>query len=425
MQAVSSPKVEDLAILLRETSNIFANTALPPLDSVTRRSSPSFHRTLFRIAYFLFRKLNLFGDDRGRSLFQNTPRAELEQPTDTILRIMISATHDLLLLAKASKDVEVEQDLALAVAVVSQVVHSPFVSSAGIWLAYCQSVDLFRSAFDVFVFMEQIDGRPLYAQHVLDLCLSMASASPLAAEAMALEGLMTALSNNALSATAEAGEIRVTSIEGERTPQHELWTSMLALVVSLVSALGDSTWFVEQEVTGFVRLYHPQISVAMGWTADSSLTLPGLEETQNAAALMHGVVHRTGSSSPVARDLVEQALHLLQQVVYAILHPNHLVSLIEPVTPEERALVEKDAAATDEVLEKRPVVGSVTLALLQLSRVIVDSLLAYTHAFSTLTKDESEWRMDRAIVYPVRDFLLPSLSRSSTDSHIPLFRPQQ
>jgi nuclear pore complex protein Nup188 len=396
LEGMPSAQVKDtIGPLLHNVSLIFTNNALPPLDSVTRRATPLFHSPLLRIAFFLFRTL---GNFEGASPAQT---ASLSASTDVIFRIMITATRDLLALARVSKDVEIEQDLSVAVAVVGQIVSSPFVPSPTTWLAHCHDVDLFRHAFEVFVYMEVIDGRPLYAGHILNLCLALASSTPRAAEQMALDGLMTALTNNALTAAAEAGTIDVLTMDGERTPQHEIWTSMLALVVAIVSALGESTQFVEQEVTGFARLYAAQIAVSMSWRAEGPLTLAGLEETKNAAALMYGLVHRTSGNSNVAAAYVDQGLRLLQQVVYAILHPNRLLALVEGVTPEERVWIETDTGGDTADLALRPVVGTITISLIKLAQVIVDSLLAYTMAFDVLTRESSEWRMDRAIVIPV------------------------
>lgn len=392
--------------LLTNVSDIFMSIYLLPIDSVARRINPIFHPILFRIAYFLFRHLNAF----SATTFDAQQLDTLAIATDHILRVMITATRDILVLARSTKSHELQQDLILAISVVNQLVSSPYVQSPTIWLSYCQAVDLFRCSFEVLVYMEQIDGKPLYAQSVLDMCLAMASATPKAAEQMALEGLMTALTNNALTASAEAGVIHVVSQDGQRTPQHELWTSMLGLVVALISALGDSTQFVEQEVVGFIRLYSAQISIAMSWNTDTTITYPGLEETSNAVALLHGLVKRgSKSSSGISAGLhevtelyIEQALNLLQQVVYAVLHPNLLSNLVDAVSQEERAWIEKDLiGSTDTDLSRRPVLGSVTMALLQLARGIIDSLLAHTLAFSTLTKEISEWKTDRAVVVPV------------------------
>ncbi|KAI5479662.1 nucleoporin [Pseudohyphozyma bogoriensis] len=400
LQGVTGTSVkEDLVPLLTEVGRLFASEILPPLESVNRRTTPQFHRTLFRVAYFVFRKLNVFAGV-GRTTFSASQNLELPQATETIMRVMITATRDLLILARAKPDVELDQDLALAVAVLGQIVRSPFVPASSVWLAACQKADLFRCAFEVFVYMETVNGRVLYAQHVLDLCLAMSSAAPQAAEQMALDGLITALTNNALSATAEAGGIQVIGPDGERTQQHEIWTSMLALVVSLTSALGESTQFVEQEVTGFVRLYGAQLASVMAWNTDTSLPLARVEEMQSTVALIYGVLKQTNVAPVVSTVLAEQSLFLLQQVVFALLHPNHLANLIEPVTSDERQRLEKEAAVDGDDYEKKPITSSVTLALLQLSRVLVEGLLFHTSAFAVLLREPSQWPVDRAIVPP-------------------------
>ncbi|KDE07549.1 hypothetical protein MVLG_02220 [Microbotryum lychnidis-dioicae p1A1 Lamole] len=410
-----------LVKLIHGIGRIFSSETLEPLESVLRRNVPMFHQTLFRIAYFAYRKLA--GADRAS--FSAEQQSTIAGATEIVLRSMITAAHDLFVIARASQDPDLEQDVALASAVLSQLVHSSFIPHAGVWLAHCQEVDFFRAAFDVFVHMDQIDGRPLYAQHVLDLCLAIATSSARAAEQMALEGLMTALTNNALSSAAEAGTISITARDGssQRSYEHEMWTSMLKLVVALIAALGDSTQFFEVEVTGFVRLHGQQIACAMSWNADSVISLPGLEELAISTALMHGVIQRAafladsqkGSRGPaslregsigieaLATIFAEQSLHLLQHIVYAILHPNHLSNLIEPTNPEERSWIEKDASTSVDPngdLSKRPVVATVTLALLQLARGVVDALVAHTNAFKVLSTDPTEWRTDRAIVIP-------------------------
>ncbi|KAL8276623.1 hypothetical protein RQP46_010972 [Phenoliferia psychrophenolica] len=402
-----TPKItKALAHILTQLARTFASEALPPLESVLRRTPPAFHRTLFSTTYVAFHKLNGYS---GAELADITlaHSVELGVATDAILRVMITATRDLLVLAKAKKDLDLENDLVLAISVVNKVIQSPFAPSAAKWVAYCRNVDLFRSALEVFVHMEELDGRPLYAQHILDLCLSMATVSPVAAEAMALEGLMVALSNNALSAKAEAGAIEVVSREtNERTYEHELWTSMLALVVALTRALGgEGMLFVEQEVVGFVRLYGPQISRALRWQAETTLTLPAIEEYQNVVALVHGVVRSAGPQSIVSTQLVPQAVLLLQQLNAALTYPNKLAGCINAVTTEERVLMDKDVEGSPETdpipLEQRPVLARVTLAFMQIAGVIVDMLVNYTEALRTLTRDEVEWRIDRAIIHPI------------------------
>ncbi|KPV76212.1 uncharacterized protein RHOBADRAFT_52251 [Rhodotorula graminis WP1] len=399
-----------LVELVVNLAAMFASETLQPLESVAGRETPPVHVALFRATFLAFRQLEVCVPtaEAATKALEDEQRARVAAATEAILRDVLTATRDLLVLARARKDVDIEQDIALAVAVVSQVLKSAFAPPAAVWLAHVHALDLFRCAFDVFVHMDQLEpGQPLYAQHVLDLCLAIATSSPRAAEQLPLEGAMTALTNNALTAAAEAGAIALVSpTDASRTPQHELWTSMLALVVALVAALGESTRFVEQDVTGFVRLYGQQVVRALSWTSSTPVTAAGLEELSAVVALMHGIARSSTTlgvspSSPVvavASVFVEQSLHLLQHLVYALLHPNHLAALVEGLTPAERGYLEKEAAEQD--VDKRPVAQAVTLKVVQLARDLVGALVEFADAWSTLLKDPMDWRSERAVVLP-------------------------
>ncbi|GAA5965963.1 hypothetical protein JCM8115_004778 [Rhodotorula mucilaginosa] len=413
--------------LMSSLASTFANESLEPLESITRRSSSSsmvpVHATLLRITFFAVQLVTKHFAVNSTPPPTPEQKAKLSSATESILRDTLTATRDILVLSRASKDVTLEQDLALATAVLTQLLRSPFLPAAPVWLAQMHALDLLRSAFEVLVFMDVgADGRPLYALHVIDLCLALATTSPRAAEQLALDGVMTALTNNALTAAAEAGAIALVSpTEATRTVQHEIWTAMLRLVVALISALGETTRFVEQDVTGFVRLYGQQFVRALEWTSDAPVTLAGLEELGAVVSIMHGVAHASAATrattpaaasssssssnnnnSPVnavARVFVEQSLHLLQHVVYALLHPNHLAALIEGLSAEERARLDKENNGTiDDDVERRPIAALVTGKVLQLARDIVEALVAYGDAWTTLVKDPVEWRTDRACV---------------------------
>ena len=405
--AINSATQGDIAGLVNHLSNIVNNESLPPLDSIAVKIQPRFHHTLFALTYSLYRRLNL----------QSTPTALTPEQqsafaasTDAILQFMILGTRDLFVRAQVTQGQELASDLSLAVGVLGQLIRSNGAPTPSLWLSYCQTSSLFHVAFDVFARMDGVDGRPLYAQSVLDLCISMAAFTPRAAESMAVEGIMAALTNNALTAQVEAGAIIIVSADGQRTPQHEIWTSILALVVALVSALGGSTQFVQQEVTGFVRLYASQIRSALSWIADSRLTLAGLEELDLTISLLHGVVGSSAGvvSKSIASIYFDSSLFLLQQIVYSVLHPNQLISLVEPVTLEEQAWLEgKGTTGEGDASESQ--VRSVVFALLRIATKIVDSLLLYTYAVETLTRDSSEWKVEGAIISPVH-FFLPSFS---------------
>jgi hypothetical protein len=410
MQSSKAPEVKTTLIALAgELASIFANTSLDVLDSVSRRTTPPFHATLFRIAFFLSKQLNShFSPSSSAQPLAAEEKSKLQTQVSSILRILLSSIRELFLLARTQKSVDVEQDLSLSIAALSQILNSSFTPSPSFWLAHCHSLDLFRSGFEVFVSMDRLEsGRPIYAQLVLDFSLLVANSSPQAAEQLALDGVMTALTNNALTDAAESGSIPpLSSLDGSQTSQYRIWTSMLALVVALVTVLGESTRFVEQDVTGFVRLYGAQISRATSWTSDTTLTASGSEELSLAVALLYALSKlsaRSGGSSSlastVAEVFVEQSLYLLQHLVYVLLHPNHLSSLIEGTSPEERSLVEKEANETDS--NKKPVSQAVTLAILQLTRDIVTALVEFSDAWRTLTREATEWRSEAAFVLPV------------------------
>ncbi|GAA5938294.1 uncharacterized protein JCM15063_000694 [Sporobolomyces koalae] len=391
--------------LAEMVSLILTNASLDVIDSISRRTAPAFHSPLFRTAFFLVKQLDNLSKTSPQ-VFSGAEKSQLEQHVASILRVTLSALRELFSIARSDKVPEIEQDLALVIAVLSQILNSPFAPSSALWLAHCHSLDLFRVALAVFVPMDQSEsGRPLYAQLVLDFCLLVANSSPQAAEQVALDGVMTALTNNALTETAESGAIPIfSSVDGSQTPQHRIWTSMLALVVSLVSALGESTRFVEQDVTGFVRLYSAQISRATSWTADSTITAAGLEELSLIVVLLHALskLSSRGTSQSLARTVaivfVEQCLYLLQHLVYILLHPNHLSSLIEGTSPEARALIEKEAAESD--VAKKPVLQATTLAILQLARDMVGSLAEFADAWKMLTTESTEWKSESAVVLP-------------------------
>ena len=403
----SGPETKPTSIaLIGEVSSIFGNPSLDLIDSLSRKTKPSFHSALLQIAFFLSAQINSsFSNPSSLQSLSHDDKTQLNTQVASVLRILLSSLRELFLLARASKTFETEQDLSLSIALLSRLLDSPFAPPPPLWLAQCHSLDLFRTALNVFVSTNTFESdQPLYAPLILDFCLLVANSSPQAAEQIALDGVMTALTNNALTEAAESGAIAITSpVDGSQTTQHRLWTSMLALVVSLVSALGDSTRFIEQDVTGFARLYGSQIARAQSWSSDSPITAVGLEELSLVVALLQGMAKsssRGGSSSlstSVTAAFVEQTLHLLQHLVYALLHPNHLSSLIEGTTPEERNSIEKE---TNESSPKS-ISEAVNLAILRLAQNIVGTLIDFTDAWSMLTREATEWRSENAIILPV------------------------
>jgi nuclear pore complex protein Nup188 len=112
-----------------------------------------------------------------------------------------------------------------------------------------------------------------------------------------------------------------------------------------------------------------------------------------AAATSKPVVER------VLRIFTNHALHLLQQVNYAITHPNHLASLYEPITGEERAKYEKVQSEPDPL--KRPFITHMIHRLFQLSSSIVGTLVTISRADAVLLSVKEDWPLNEAVIVPV------------------------
>ena len=390
---------------------------------------PISHRTIIQIAFISARKLRAIVVN-GASLPADQ-RASVASAVESILSFVILSLRELFDQARMAPSMtgtseELESDLALLVAVFQQLIRPEVCPHARTWLASCQEVDLFRASLDVFVRAQPgPDGRSNYLQPILALHLSL-STLPASAERLALDGLMAAFTSTHLTPEAEAGSIDVSSLNlpGERNPTHIVWCSMLAIVAQTIGSLGPvaGAQFIESEVVAFVQLYGGQLGRALDWKVGLPLTLPLLEEIELVIALFSAISERTisgkappgmrPSDSPtslILRAFSERSLHLLQHLTYVLLHPNHLSTLIEPTTSEERLWLEQDSGPTLQSIsesdavnaEKRPVLAGVMQALLLIGRDLVLTLIGITNAEVVLMKDVMEWSLHQAIVVPV------------------------
>ena len=99
-----------------------------------------------------------------------------------------------------------------------------------------------------------------------------------------------------------------------------------------------------------LKPYGNQILQAFSWIVGDSITWPLLEEIEQIVTLFYAVAAHTPGRTLKPHPTVEKILRafnvnglkLLQQLNYAITHPNHLTSLLEPVMPEERSALEKE-----------------------------------------------------------------------------------
>ncbi|KAF7964383.1 hypothetical protein HWV62_8833, partial [Athelia sp. TMB] len=250
--------------------------------------------------------------------------------------------------------------MELLVAVFEQCTRPDINKSSIHWLIRCQETDVVKSSLELFTHIDLVGlsdlsllrsrKQPLYAPHILAFHVALAGVSS-AAERFASEGVLAAYSSNSISSAISAGliDVALPELPGERSPAHRAYCSMLAIVSGVLSALGRQNHFFDAEASGFVQLYGDQITRALSWTIGESITFPLLEEIEQVVNLFYSIAANTPSAhnidpgvSKVLRVFSNHALSLLQQVNYALTHPNHLASLFEPVTAGERAQMEKE-----------------------------------------------------------------------------------
>ena len=155
---------------------------------------------------------------------------------------------------------------------------------------------------------------------------------------------------------------------------------------------------------GLVTLYLPQIMRALSWTAADPITLPLREEIEQVINLFYALAAsvRTSAKSNAAVERIlsgftVNALRLPQQINYAITYPNHLASLYEPLTQEERVRFEKAQQSQADPL-KLTFVAHPIHRLFQLSSSLVGTLVAIGRADKVLLNGPDDWPISYAVI---------------------------
>ncbi|KAG8956510.1 hypothetical protein FRC03_010771 [Tulasnella sp. 419] len=410
--------------LVKNVRSIVGSDNFRIIDSVRKRSSVTFHRMLLYIIYFCAR----VGREHARNAATKLEdRLSLGSDVNDVLGHVIDAlriSFDIAAAASSSENQEnllatLDQDIQLFVAVFDQCTRTELHATPSMWLARCQEAGLFKSSLELLV-RTDILGRNggsenqkrwslSLAEHVLQFHVTLA-AVPASAERLAHEGAMSAYCRNDLSPYLEAGAVDAIHSEfpGERSPYHRMWCTILGVTTSLVHVLGTHHGhFIQTEVLGFIQLYGAQLSKVLGWKVRDSLTLPLLEELDRVVGLFHGIAtYSTPANTQVDPGVAnilqafsERALYLVQNVNYALTHPNHLAKLLEPITFEERTQKDKEenAMSVESSLqlidsERRPMLSALIQKLLTLSRNNIATLLIISRSDTIFTTaDRTQW----------------------------------
>jgi len=409
----NSEEVRSFVVLANNVRGIILNEPQSPASAIN--SGVPFHRPLLQIIYYCVKQArSLLGRENVLTADQ---RPTLATFVEASLTFAIQALQIVFITARTKVDVDVDRDMELCVSVFEQCIRSDINLSSTSWLIECQTSGIIRNSLDLYADIDLVGLGDLpflhtkkqapYAPHLLQLHMALASHAT-TAERLMSEGILTVYSNNFISSAISKGQIDIVLPEfpGERSPAHVAFCSMVSIIATTIAAFGRYNHYLDAEVCAFVQLYSGQFARALTWTIGDPITYPLLEEIEQTVNLFYAVAINSSSVSQadVATEQVldffkVHALNLLQQLNYAITHPNHITSLFEPVTIDERTQVEKEKPSEDPL--KRPLVTRLIHRICGLSSNVVGVLIVISKADSVLLTLEEEWPIHEALVAPV------------------------
>ncbi|ESK96206.1 hypothetical protein Moror_7196 [Moniliophthora roreri MCA 2997] len=409
----TTAEVRSFIELVNNIRGIVLNEYQPPSKSIQGVCRVPFHRPLLQLIYFCTKSARRL--IRRPKALEGDQRQKVSLLVEAALNLVIDGLRVVFIAAASHADDALDQDMELLVAVFEQCTRSDVTPSSSPWLARCQETDVIKASLELYTRIDLLGlnnlqylsahKRPPYSCHILSFHMALASI-PLAAERLANEGVLSAYSNNSLTGAVSAGLVDEILIElpGLRSPAHQAYCSMLAVVSGVVLIMGRHNHYFDTESCGLVQLFGDQIARSLSWHSGESITFPLLEEIEQTLHLFHSIALNTPSADAhpeaanVMRVFSPLALRLLQQLNYAISHPNHLASLFEPITSEDRALQDQHSPSGD--VMKRPLIVHLIHRLFQLSTSIVSTLVCISKADVVLTGDQHDWPLQEALLVP-------------------------
>ncbi len=227
---------------------------------------------------------------------------------------------------------------------------------------------------------------PLFA-----LFLSLAQ-NPHAAESLAINGIMTLLSNDSFFLFQHL--VPHYDAQGERNKWHNNWCIILTIVASMLRSLGYSEKLLDQCLE-FVNIHHVRLAAALG--TNNVFTMGALEETQRVTALLYQLNHYAErwhlvSNSPVAK-LQHDCLLLLQYHVLMLGQPTLLARQSVPMTKQEKKdnVLPEKAAANEPSVEDTKFVQAIEKELYRIMSNVLSVIRIATPDYSKDSLDSSHW----------------------------------
>ncbi|KAG9105059.1 hypothetical protein FRC06_000032 [Ceratobasidium sp. 370] len=388
------------------------NPRFSPLESARESPNKGFHCSLLQIIYFTAHHgRQLLGSGSKLTTVQ---RQKVVSVATASLDFIIDGLRSNFDAARSALDPNLDSDTHLMVLTFGQLVRPELFPTPSTWLNRCQNNDIIRASLELFVRLDltgqvhpdhyRSNHQALYAHSIFDFYLILASYRN-SAERLAHENIMLAYSANQLTPALESGVVDVLHIDlpGERSPAHRTWCRMLSITTALIGHLSYNSHFVDLDVTSFVQLYRRQVMRTLEWSVSDPLTAPLIDEMLRVAELFHTIaqVSCNNANNTLGREFVHVAHRLLQHLSYALAHPNHVLNLLEPLTADERVLIEADEAAggsgeassvgiVDPV--RKPVLARVGMSLFRVARIVLSAVMLFVKADDVIVKlDETEW----------------------------------
>lgn len=401
-------EVSNFMKVMESAHDIIVSEWQSPINSVRNATQAPFHRILLQIIYFCATECR--GLSRRPQLLTAEYRLIASSTINSSLLFVIDALRFVFDAARTRLDVDLDADMQLLVAVFEQCTRPDINPSTSHWLTRCQETSVLQSSMELFV-QTDLSGlsilqhtrarkQALYAPHILTFHIAFASIQS-SAERLASERVLVAYSNSSMTMAITSGNVDVTlpELPGERSPAHWAYCVMLSVVSGVISSLGWQKHFFEAEASGFIQLCGNQITRALSWTVGDPVTLPLVEEMERVVNFFYSIAssappegHRNEATQKILSIFSAKALLLLQQLNYTLSHPNHLASLVDPVTTDERVQLERDSrvqpsqSIATEIIDPvlRPFLAKLMHRFYNLTSNIVCTLIAISSAEDVL-----------------------------------------
>ena len=380
--------------------SILESQTFPPILSMRQAELPALHRPILRILNAL--APSFAAAETDESLFEPV-FSFVAEAADIVLDAVIRNQPSPFL-----------DDLGLVVGIICEL--SKVVPTSTIWLDKLGEYDLIGRSLQVIVNARLVPAASTHADSsksaapetgtitpavsaVLLLHLALSSV-PASAEKLAISGLLSAYSDNALVALAESCLLSPASSPSA----HDAWCSMLQVVRSLLCTLPDTATYVRTDVIPWIRVCIPQMLKAMAWDPQetSGTSRAELDELELTCDLFLSISAAIGPGSAGAGGLLVDwavpALELLANIQWALSHPNLFASSILPVNEDEREALIKELEPLDSTdpqnqvklgdWDWNPVVCSRMAYLARITRGVVLALINFTSAWGTLKGGE-------------------------------------